>query len=68
MITGIYFLPVDKKGNYTVPFPLTAEEALAANMNNNKKIDSNDAWTILSKGLYWNADKKQNQIVYRTVL
>ena len=68
MITEIYFLPVDKKGNYTAPFPLPAEEALAANMNNNKKIDSNDAWTIRSKSLYSDADKKQNQIVYRTVL
>ena len=67
-IIGIYFLETDKKGNYVEPFPLTTIESLAANMNNSKKIDSNDAWIIRSKSLYWNADKKQHQIIYRSVL
>lgn len=68
MITGIYFLEKDKKGNYIDEFPLSVMQALAANMNNNKDIDSNDAWKIRSKALYWDADKKQSQIVYRSVL
>ena len=68
LATSIYFLKRDEKGNYLEEFPLDANGALAANMNNNKQIDSNDAWKIRSKALYWNADKKQSQIVYRSVL
>ncbi len=64
----IYFLEKNKKGEYIEPFPLDEAAALAANMNNNKTIDSNDAWIIRSKALYWNADKKQSQIIYRSVL
>lgn len=71
-IVDAYFIKEDKKILYydqlVEELSWTYEQILAANMNNNKKIDSNDAWTIRSKSLYWDADKKQNQIVYRTVL
>ncbi len=63
MVMQEYF--VDKEAG---DVPMLGKVALAANMNNNKKIDSNDAWLIRSKSLYWNADKKLNQIVYKSVL
>jgi len=68
LTTDVYFLEKDKKGNYIDEFPLSAVGALAANMNNNKQIDTNDAWKIRSKALYWDGDTKQSQIIYRSVL
>lgn len=62
-ITAQYFVDTEKG-----EIPMQGIEFLAANMNNNKKIDSNDAWKVKSKSLYWNADPKKSQIEYRSVL
>jgi len=65
-------LEVDEKTDYAKlleeELGLTKAGILAANMNNNSTLDSNDAWFIRSKELHWGGEWNKHQIVYRTVL
>lgn len=65
-VAETYFLERDKEGKYIEPPELNFR--LAANMNNNATLDSNDAWFIRSKVLHWNGQWNKQQITYRTVL
>ena len=65
-VAETYFLERDKEGKYIEPPELNFR--LAANMNNNATLDSNDAWFIRSKVLHWNGQWNKHQITYRTVL